>query len=156
MPWRLQKYESLGVSKTSEALSPFSARSSVEIGSNALDGGRRCGSLRPWLVQVILAPALDHDPLGERIVLNAERDLIHAIEVEGIVRDLDRRRFVHLGVGANSSFFERIDVDVERFSLDDDLALDLDERAERIVVGTRRHQKSGKDYRSGAGAWRGP
>ena len=87
----------------------------------------------------------DDNPLGERVVLNIERDLIHTAEVEGVVRDLDRRRFVHLGVGVGGSFLERIDVDVERFGLDDDLGFDLDERVERIVVGTRRHEKSGKD-----------
>ena len=87
----------------------------------------------------------DHDPLGERVVLDVERDLVHAAEVEGVVRDLDRRRFVHLGFGVGSSPLECIDVDVEFFGLDDDLGLDLNERVERVVFGTRRHDKSGKE-----------
>ena len=72
----------------------------------------------------------DHDPLGERVVLDVERDLVHAAEVEGVVGDLDRRRFVNHGFGVGGSFLERIDIDVECFGLDNDLRLDLDKRVE--------------------------
>ena len=87
----------------------------------------------------------DHDPLGERVVLDVERNLVHAAEVEGVVGDLDRRRFVNHGFGVVGSFLERIDIDVECFGLDNDLRLDRDKRVERVVVGTRRREKSGKD-----------